>query len=117
MAARSVYRVLLRARADAFRGDARALAAARDEIRSKFELERGETDPQRVRALLQDGHDAAAFLRDFVVQAALNERGNLAVAFNPAHSGKEVDLSGDGVQAAAEAASTTDSPADDSSKR
>ena len=36
----AVYRLLLRARADAFRGDARALNAACTEIRSKFELVR-----------------------------------------------------------------------------
>ena len=72
--------------------------------------ERGETDPQRVRGLLQDGHDAAAFLRDFVVQAAVNERGNLEVAFTPGHSGKEVDMSDGGVEAAAQAAAQTDSP-------
>ena len=33
----SVYRTLLRVRANAFRGDVRALVAARNEIRKRFE--------------------------------------------------------------------------------
>lgn len=46
-----------------------------------------------MKELLQDGRDAAAFMREFVVQAAVNERGNLEVAFRPEHAGKEADLS------------------------
>ncbi len=113
--AAAVYRLLLRARADAFRGDPRALGAARAEIRSKFEQARPnkhanaarpntlarrprlqareERDAARIDELLQEGRDAATFLREFVVQAQVNERGNIAVSFRPEHAGKEADFS------------------------
>jgi len=123
----SVYRNLLRARTEAFRGDPHALEAARQEIRSKFELvrslppqpprltcwaqERGERDAGRVQELLTEvrvsqtaaavpltpvmqARDAAAFLREFVVQAEVNERGNLALQLRPEHLDKELDLPG-----------------------
>lgn len=38
--------------------------------------------------------DAAAFLREFVVQAEVNERGNLALQLRPEHLDKELDLPG-----------------------
>jgi hypothetical protein len=57
--------------------------------------ESSERDEAKVEALLQDGRDAALFLREFVVQAELNERGNLAVQFRPEHAGKEADLGGE----------------------
>lgn len=95
-AALATYRQLLRVRGQAFRGDARALTAAQQEIRSKFEevrreaersivpracpnhyrrsQSRNERDPARVAALLQDARDAAQFLDDFVVQGARSQR-------------------------------------------
>ena len=53
---------------------------------------RGETDPARVEELLKDGRDAAAFMREFVVQAAVNERGNLELALTRDHADKELDI-------------------------
>lgn len=55
----SVYKLLMRARADAFRGDSRALAASRTEIRSKFEEQRDERDAARVEELLKEVRSSA----------------------------------------------------------
>ena len=58
----------MRVRANAFRGDTRALVASQVEIRSRFEAHRDAKDPAEIERLLADGLDAADFLRTFVVQ-------------------------------------------------
>lgn len=50
--------------------------AATQEIRTKFEQSRHETDEGAVRKLLDDGREASEFIQSFVVQGKLNERGN-----------------------------------------
>lgn len=37
---------------------------------------RAETDPDKLRVLIEGGKDAADFLKTYVVQAKLNDRGN-----------------------------------------
>ena len=63
------YRALLRARAKAFAGDARALDAAHREIRAQFERAR-DVDARDARAKIAEAEEAAAFVRAHVVQAA-----------------------------------------------
>jgi complex III assembly factor LYRM7 len=64
----ALYRSLLRARAKAFRGDARALDAARTEIRARFEDARDVDDKTR-ETKMREGREAEEFIRLHVVQA------------------------------------------------
>lgn len=64
----ALYRSLLRARAKAFRGDARALDAARTEIRARFEDAR-DVDEKTREAKMREGREAEEFIRLHVVQA------------------------------------------------
>lgn len=67
----------------AFRGDAHALAASRAELRSKFDEGASASDPADAAARVADAREAADFLRTYVVQAALNERGNYRMTVQP----------------------------------
>jgi len=58
----------------AFRGDHPALNAAFVEIRGQFQSHSNASDSQ-VPQLVAEGKEAAAFLKEAVVQAKLNERG------------------------------------------
>ena len=62
------YRALMRARAKAFAGDARALDAAHREIRTQFERAR-DVDANDARAKIAQAVEAATFVRTHVVQA------------------------------------------------
>ena len=53
---------MMRARARAFDGDARALDAAREEIRARFEEAR-DADEALARAMIREANDAARFIR------------------------------------------------------
>lgn len=64
----ALYRSLLRARAKAFRGDVRALDAARSEIRARFEDARDVDDKTR-ETKMREGREAEEFIRLHVVQA------------------------------------------------
>ena len=64
----ALYRSLLRARAKAFRGDARALDAARTEIRARFEDAR-DVDEKTRETKMREGREAEEFIRLHVVQA------------------------------------------------
>ena len=66
------------------------LTSARAEIRGKFEESRALADPEAIWRLVAESRDAADFIRDYVVQAQLNERGNYAMKVQPHHAGTEV---------------------------
>lgn len=68
----------------AFKNDAHALAASRAELRSKFGEAAGAAGDDAARAVA-DAHEAADFLRTYVVQAALNERGNYEMRVEKHH--------------------------------
>lgn len=67
----------------AFKGDAHALTASRVELRSKFAEGAAVTDASEIARLVADAREAADFLRTYVVQAALNERGNYRMTVQP----------------------------------
>ncbi|KAK9829909.1 hypothetical protein WJX72_008604 [[Myrmecia] bisecta] len=81
-----VYRTLLRSITTAFRGDASMLESARQEIRSKFKEAASLTDQQEISRRFAEGEEAADFIRTYVVQAKLNERGNFAMQVQPEHA-------------------------------
>lgn len=68
----ALYRSLLRARAKAFRGDVRALDAARTEIRARFEDAR-DVDEKTRETKMREGREAEEFIRLHVVQAVREE--------------------------------------------
>lgn len=78
------YRTLLRAQRQVFGGDAVALEGARAQTRAEFAKYRDESDPERISTLIADALDTAEFMRLHIVQGTLNERGNYAVAIDPA---------------------------------
>ena len=82
---RAAYRLLLRARAAAFKGDAPTLQASGAELRARFEEHRALAGAARDRALAE-AREAAEFLASHVVQAELNERGNFAMQVEPRHA-------------------------------
>jgi hypothetical protein len=83
-AARGAYRSLLRAQQGLFAGDGRALVAARAQTRAEFNKQRALADPARAATLVQDALDTAAFMRQSVVQTAMNDRGNFELTPDPA---------------------------------
>ena len=68
-AARAAYRALLRARAQAFAGDVRALTASHEEIRARFEEARS-VDRASGARMVREAEEAAAFILSHVVQAS-----------------------------------------------
>lgn len=60
-------------------------------MRQHFEDRRGETDEAEVRKLVAESADAAQFIRDFVVQARMNERGNFEMKPEARHAGMEAE--------------------------
>ena len=88
------YRDLLRAVSSSFRGDAVALRSGRAQARAAFAAHASEAEPARLGALLAEAADAASFLREHIVQAALNDAGRYALKLNEAHgdAGGEVKV-------------------------
>lgn len=84
---RSGLRKLLRATHEAFKGDTEMLHMARQTIREQFEQNRSAT-PEQLPQLQIQIDEAIDFLRNNVVQAPLNERGNYTV------DAKRIDESG-----------------------
>eukprot|EP00898_Chlorokybus_atmophyticus_P008328 jgi/Chlat1/8497/Chrsp80S07892 len=78
-----VYRQVLRSIRRVFGNDPSMKEAAQREARTLFASRRGETDPERVRANLDEGREAAAFIEQNIVQAPLNDRGNYEVQLRP----------------------------------
>eukprot|EP01137_Pigoraptor_chileana_P018171 Opistho-2@77248 len=72
---RSCYRLLLRARGDAFAGDGVALAASRKLIREQFQKNAGERNQEKITKLVDEGEQAARVLREQVVQAQMKQTG------------------------------------------
>ncbi|EFN51348.1 hypothetical protein CHLNCDRAFT_141064 [Chlorella variabilis] len=87
----NVYRGLLRSASAAFKGDATMLSAAQQEIRAKFEESRHVSDPAQRQQLLQEGSEAADFIRTSIVQAASNERGAFEMKIGEDHLGGLVE--------------------------
>lgn len=56
------------------------------ELRSKFEANRRVADSGAVKKLLAEGEEAASFIKTFVVQAKLNDRGNYEMKVQPHHA-------------------------------
>mmetsp|Transcript_22651 Transcript_22651/g.70347 ORF Transcript_22651/g.70347 Transcript_22651/m.70347 type:complete len:113 (-) Transcript_22651:79-417(-) len=81
-----MYRELLRSSRAAFKGDQVMVAGARDQIREKFQERRGETDSEAIKGMLQEGKETADFLRSYVVQGVLNERGNYEMKLESHHA-------------------------------
>ncbi|KAL3146600.1 hypothetical protein ABBQ32_000835 [Trebouxia sp. C0010 RCD-2024] len=82
----SVYRLCLRSVQQSFKGDHFMLQSSRKELRSKFEANRLVSDTTAVKKLLAEGEEAASFIKTFVVQAKLNERGNFEMKVEPHHA-------------------------------
>lgn len=77
----------------AFRGDTATLKASRKELRARFDDSRatlagggGQQHQEQIDQALADAAEAADFLRTFVVQAKLNERGNYEMKLEPHHA-------------------------------
>lgn len=72
----------------AFRGDTVTLTASRKELRARFDESRLSSlgTQQEIDQALADAAEAADFLRTFVVQAKLNERGNYEMKLEPHHA-------------------------------
>jgi len=81
------FRALLRVVKETFKGDAQALRTCRVEARNQYLKHAGERDATRIARLVADAVDAAQFLRESVVQAALNEQGNYAMQLKPQPGG------------------------------
>ena len=122
---RGLFRSLLRARAVAFRGDAKALAASRTEIRKHFDVrprarpsrrpkslvspslaltpsppcaprqESAHLGPEEAKKKIAEGVEAESFIRLHVVQAVGNERGNYEMRVEPQHVDGEYEVPGD----------------------
>lgn len=71
-------RQLIRAKRIAFKGDDEMLRIAQTAIRQQFQTNRGAAQEQ-VPLMIKEAEDAIEFLRNNVVQAPLNERGNYQV--------------------------------------
>lgn len=65
------------------------ISGAVTETRTKFQECAHVTDPAEIDKLCDDAMDAAKFMRDMVVQAKLNERGNYAMQVEEEHLSKD----------------------------
>lgn len=88
---RASFRTLLRAHRSAFAGDLEMIATAQRTTRAEFdkgvaEVASGEGAPVEER--LESAAEAARFLRENVVQAPLNARGNYEVSAGRIRSDK-----------------------------
>lgn len=79
----AAYRELLKAQRALFAGDPSARTLARAETRSHFEANAA-AEPEEAAKFTADALDTAGFLRQNVVQAKLNERGNYGARHSPA---------------------------------
>jgi len=90
------YRALLRARAKAFAGDARALDAAQREIRTQFERAR-DADARDARRKIAEAVEAEAFIRQHVVQAVREDgETNFRMAVDATHQDVTISRDGEG---------------------
>jgi complex III assembly factor LYRM7 len=79
LSVRSALRRVLRAQRLAFANDAPMKAHAVAAIREQFRAHPTVSDAAELDKLVAEAHEAAKFLEENVVQAALNERGNYVV--------------------------------------
>lgn len=71
-----LYRSVMRARQMAFVDDVATLAASRERIASTFRDNRGETDPEKLADMQEQGEDMARMLKHHVLQAVAKDDGN-----------------------------------------
>lgn len=71
-------RRLIRAKRLAFKGDEELLRTAQTAIREQFRTNR-DAPSEKLPEMLKEAEDAIEFLRNNVVQAPLNDRGNYQV--------------------------------------
>jgi complex III assembly factor LYRM7 len=79
-AAISGYRRLLRASRVLFKDDKVATSSFRVEVRTHYEQNRNETNPDALREQLAGIDEAVEMMTQHLVQAKLNEKGNYSVA-------------------------------------
>jgi hypothetical protein len=79
LAVRNAFRRLLRAQQAAFANDVPMKAHAVAAIREQFRAHPTVGDTAGFDKRLEEAHNAATFLEENIVQAALNERGNYVV--------------------------------------
>ena len=87
---RLVFLNLLRTCRSTFKGDAFMLQQSVAEIKSHFRKNAHLTDPDAIQHALKDGQEAADFIKTYIIQGVLNERGNYVV--KPQTSLKEIHL-------------------------
>lgn len=88
--ARAAYKALLRAQRMSFEGDVEMLREARKETRRVFLSHAGERDPTALQQRLAEAAEAEAFLRESVVQAALQpDTGRYTMNIRPEHTKKD----------------------------
>ena len=90
------YRALMRARAKAFAGDARALDAAHREIRTQFERAR-DVDANDAKMKIAAAMEAATFVRTHVVQAVREgDEGAFRMTVDAEHQDVTISRDGEG---------------------
>mmetsp|Transcript_38429 Transcript_38429/g.64566 ORF Transcript_38429/g.64566 Transcript_38429/m.64566 type:complete len:107 (-) Transcript_38429:2201-2521(-) len=92
----SVYRGLLRASRDSFKTDTLMLTESRREIRSNFEVARLETNVEVIKTKIGEAEEAAIFIRQFVVQGVMNNKGNFEVKLQEQHADKVISQDEEG---------------------
>jgi complex III assembly factor LYRM7 len=90
-AVRGAMRRVLRAQRKAFVDDGKMQKLAVEAIREQFRRHEAVPDAAGLDKLLQEAHEAAAFLEGNVVQARLNDRGNYVIDPPPADPKKVED--------------------------
>ncbi len=73
---KSGFRRLLKAAKFAFEGDARAVQAARTQLRSEFFRNKDVREPEQLSAFAKDVQDIEEMLKFNIVQGKRNEKGN-----------------------------------------
>jgi len=82
----AAYRNLLRSVKATFKGDEYMQTGALTEARSKFKECVGQEDQDEIEKAIAEAYEAAEFIKTFVVQAKLNDRGNFAMQVEPHHA-------------------------------
>ncbi len=75
------FRRLLKAAKFAFEGDAKAIEAARQQLRSEFYRNKTVRDSEHLAAMLKDVEDVEEMLRFHIVQGKKNDKGNFGKLF------------------------------------
>ncbi|KAG2441978.1 hypothetical protein HYH02_009771 [Chlamydomonas schloesseri] len=76
----AIFRQLIRTVHTTFKGDPPAIIAARKELRSAFEANRGLTEKSKVNAALAEAVEANEFIRENIIQAVKKDCGSFEIA-------------------------------------